>query len=311
MLIDLTGHLWNRDWIPPKMWESIAWKAAKKYWPERNPEDMARRAGQGRMDSTGETHYKDMETLGIDVMNILPLDYGFMWDEESAVSIEEINRVTCEVARNSNGKLTAFCGVDPRRPGAADLFKKTVAEWGAKGLELYTTAGYYPDDPRCTPMYKLAMEYDVPVCFQTGQGGLRYLKYGDPIHLDELAENNRDLTIIMEHSGGNLYSNMVWTAIDVAANKRNVYLDTTEYFPDAITDKEYFFRVLNIMIKRVGAHRILFGTHYPDLPLRHYIDWCELWNNIEDVGKDYNCIISPEQADLMRFGNAKRLLKLK
>jgi predicted TIM-barrel fold metal-dependent hydrolase len=87
-------------------------------------------------------------------------------------------------------------------------------------------------------------------------------------------------------------------------------LDVTEWFPEAFQDPAYFYRVLGIMLRRVGAHRILFGTHYPDRSKWMYEAWCDLWNSIEDRAKEHGLTISKEQADLMRFGNAARLLKL-
>lgn len=310
MLIDMTAHLWDQKWIPDRLKRDAAETASKRRFPPRDTAELYRKIAARAWDPSGATMVREMELLKIDAMNILPVDEAIMWDEEPEESIGEINRKSCLAMQKYPGKIYSFAGVDPRRAGAVKLFEKAVKEWGAKGLELYTTAGFYPTDRICYPFYEKARELNVPITFQTGQGHLRWLKYGDPIYLDDVAADFPELNLIMEHSGGNMYSGFVWTAIDVAANRPNVYCDLTEWQPYAVTDQPYFFRLLDIMRKRVGVHRILFGTHYPDARIKTYEPWADLWLRLVERAAEHGYDFSEEEAEMMRSGNAKRLLKI-
>ncbi len=62
------------------------------------------------------------------------------------------------------GRLYTFCGVNPRRPNALEILTTAVDQWGAIGLKLYSTNGFYPDDEKVVyPLYRFLQERDLPV----------------------------------------------------------------------------------------------------------------------------------------------------
>lgn len=49
--------------------------------------------------------------------------------------------------------IIPFIHIDPRRKGVLELLKKSVEEWGFKGVKLYPPLGYFPYDELLYPVY--------------------------------------------------------------------------------------------------------------------------------------------------------------
>ena len=112
------------------------------------------------------------------------------------------------------------------------------------------------------PMYEAMAEAKMPVIFHSGHsgmgsglrggGGLR-LKYSNPMHLDDVAADFPDMTIIIAHPS------WPWQdeALSVCLHKPNVYIDLSgwspKYFPPQL------IHYANTQLK----HKMLFGTDYP------------------------------------------------
>ena len=112
------------------------------------------------------------------------------------------------------------------------------------------------------PMYEVMAEDKLPVIFHSGHsgmgsgmrggGGLR-LKYSNPMHLDDVAVDFPDMTIIIAHPS------WPWQdeALSVCLHKPNVYIDLSgwspKYFPPQL------MQYANTQLK----HKMLFGTRLP------------------------------------------------
>jgi predicted TIM-barrel fold metal-dependent hydrolase len=155
----------------------------------------------------------------------MPMDHGFRVGDVGVVSIEEMNYRSCEIAAGSGGRIVSFCGVDPRRRGAVELLRKAVEEWGAKGLKLYPTNGFYPDDAElCYPLYEVVMEFGLPVLLHQGHSGRgQKSKFGHPMYVDAVAADYPELPLVLGHSGR--WEGWSREAFAVAIYKTNVYLD--------------------------------------------------------------------------------------
>ena len=94
---------------------------------------------------------------------MMPMDLGLTRDGEPPVDIFEQNADHARICARHPGRLYSFLGIDPRRPEAVDFFARGIEQWGMKGLKLYPPTGFYPYDPVCDPLYRRALEYDVPV----------------------------------------------------------------------------------------------------------------------------------------------------
>src|SRR5574337_145261 len=109
-------------------------------------------------------------------------------------------------------------------PGALGLFRKGLDEWGTAGLKLHPASGFFPYDPVCLPFFDLAGQRGVPVLVHTGPMVAPLLsRMAQPVHLDEVAADFPQTTIIMAHVG------LCWweEALSIAWHKPNVVLERT------------------------------------------------------------------------------------
>jgi predicted TIM-barrel fold metal-dependent hydrolase len=195
--------------------------------------------------------------------------------------------------------MMAFASIDPHkgRMGvreARDLIKAGVI----KGFKFHPTVqGFFPNDRIAYELYEVIAEHKLPAIFHSGHsgigtnmpggGGLR-LKYSNPIHIDDVAVDFPDMTIIIAHPSWPWQSE----ALSVCLHKPNVYIDLSgwspKYFPEELV------RYANGQLK----HKMMFGSDFPLIAPDRWI-------------KDFkNAAFKPEVHDLILKQNAIRALKL-
>lgn len=102
--------------------------------------------------------------------------------------------------------------------------KRAVEELGLKGFKMLPTyAHFYPNDPKLFPFYDTVQSLGVPIMFHTGISifkGSR-VKYGNPLFLDEVADEFPRLKIILEHGGRSFwYDRASW----LITRHENIYI---------------------------------------------------------------------------------------
>jgi predicted TIM-barrel fold metal-dependent hydrolase len=188
----------------------------------------------------------------------------FTVDTEFEIGRRRIpNEEVLDAAKANSDIMIAFGSVDPHK-GKMGLreVKRLIGE-GVGGFKFHPTCqGFFPNDRMAYPMYEAMAEAKMPVIFHSGHsgmgsglrggGGLR-LKYSNPMHLDDVAADFPDMTIIIAHPS------WPWQdeALSVCLHKPNVYIDLSgwspKYFPPQLVHYS------NTQLK----HKMLFGTDYP------------------------------------------------
>ena len=225
----------------------------------------------------------------------------FTVDSEAEMGITRImNEEVAEVAAENNDVLIPFASIDPHKGkmGVREA-RRLIEEFGVRGFKFHPTSqGFYPNDRMAYPLYEVIQAAGLPALFHTGQTGagagapggmgLR-LKYSNPLHLDDVAADFPDLTIIMAHPS------FPWQdeALAVATHKPNCFIDLSgwspKYFPPNLV------QYANTLLK----DRMLFGTDYPVLDPDRWL-------------KDFDQLpIKPEVRPLIMKENAIRMLKLR
>ena len=108
--------------------------------------------------------------------------------------------------------------------------------------------------PALKTIYSMAEDAGLPVTIHTGTSvfpGARN-RFGDPIHVDDVAIDFPDLKIVMAHGGRPLWTKTAWFLL---RRHRNVYLDLSGIPPSSILDA--FPRLEEI------ADRSMFGSDWP------------------------------------------------
>lgn len=208
-------------------------------------------------DRNGDKLVTKMDEAGIDKAIMLPLDFWLGCPQSDGISIEEKNSIYAEAVKRHNGRLLTHVGVDPRRENALEIMRKAVEKCGAIGLKLHPTAGFYPDDPVCAPLYKKALEYNIPLLIHSGNepAPLR-IKFSQPKHIDTVVAEFPDPKIIIAHAGHGWWQE----AIDLACVKPNVYVDFAGWQMEYLNGADYFYHPFRFAIDTLGPWRVLFGT---------------------------------------------------
>lgn len=298
MIIDFHRHLWS---------------LAERYASAR---DIAARGSVLKADVTspqdgGGTPQRvkdivaEMETAGVDKSVLLLADYGLRLGEPEA-SIWEENKLAADVAKDDE-HFIAFCGVDPRRKDAAEIFEKALTEWGAKGLKLHPCAGYSPSDPACGPLYELAGQHGVPVAVHSGPMASPLLsEWANPINVDQAAADFPGTNFVILHSGERCWFPV---ALDMARWKPNIYLELSLWQIEYTEDQENFTRTVQRIRKAIGLERVVFGSDLPGIAkVMSLVDWVGVFRALPGAAARHGGRITEADVTNMLGGNAARLL---
>ncbi len=154
-------------------------------------------------------------------------------------------------------RLIGFASVDPMSPKAPEILEQAVVDLGLKGLKLHPPLqDFFPNDEAVFGVYQKALDLNIPVVFHVGTtpfGNRCKLAQADPLLIDEVANCFPDLRIMLTHLG-TLWHNHAFMVVE---KHPNVYIDTAAYLYEIP-------KILDMnLVKRLGPHKIIFGTDYP------------------------------------------------
>jgi predicted TIM-barrel fold metal-dependent hydrolase len=188
----------------------------------------------------------------------------FSVDERLTGRPQVTNDAVIEFAAANPDIALAFVSIDPTRGASAIAEARRLVGTGAtRGLKLHPPVQqFFANDPIAYPLYEVFAEHKLPVLFHTGHsgigtgmpggGGIR-LKYGNPMHIDDVAVDFPDMPIILAHPS------FPWQdeAISVCLHKPQVYIDLSGWSP------KYFSPTLVRYANTLLKHKVLFGSDYP------------------------------------------------
>ncbi len=173
------------------------------------------------------------------------------------------------------------------------------------GLKLYT--GYqhfYPNDPRCLPVYALCMKYNVPVIFHSGDtlAGVvpnPKIKFSHPLHIDDIAADYPGLKIVIAHMG----NPWLIDCAEVIYKNPNVYADISGLVVGSDLDTPYGAMMrdkIHDLINYVGGdnHKLLYATDWPLAPMDVYVKFAKSLN------------LNANQQDQLFFKNAQKVFNI-
>ena len=223
----------------------------------------------------------------------------FTVDSEFEVGAKRIaNTEVAEAAAKNRDMMRAFASIDPHkgRLGVREA-KSLIRDGVISGFKFHPTCqGFFPNDRMAYQLYELIAEHELPAIFHSGHsgigtgmrggGGLR-LKYSNPIHLDDVAVDFPDMTIIIAHPS------WPWQdeALSICLHKPNVYIDLSGLSP------KYFPEQLLRYAQGPLKHKMLFGSDFPLIAPDRWI-------------KDFREVFKPEVHQAILKDNAVRVLGL-
>ena len=217
-----------------------------------------------------------------------------------ACILAELSHVTTGLCTNEQvrefchgrSRLIPFCDVNPNLYThlGRELRHKVETE-GFRGVKLYPTyQHYYLNDPRMYPLYQTAQELGIPVLIHTGSSvfqGSR-IKYGDPLHLDDVATDFPELNLVMAHSGRGFWYDR---AFFLSKLHPNLYMELSGLPPAKLMG--YFPELAR------NTDKVIFGSDWPGMP------WIR--RNMDAIGE---LPLSAAGLENILGGNAARILGL-
>jgi uncharacterized protein len=171
-----------------------------------------------------------------------------------------VNQFVAEYVKESPKRLIPCGSVHPRHTKNILADVEEILRLGIRMIKIHPPHQLlYPNDylrgvKELEIIYRAAEANGIPVMFHTGTSvfeGARN-KYGDPIHVDDVAVDFPKLKILLAHGGRPLWME---TAFFLLRRHANVYLDISGIPPKKLL--EYFPRLKEI------AFKTLFGTDWP------------------------------------------------
>lgn len=212
-------------------------------------------------------------------------------------NIELLNNRAAEIVAKYPDKFIGFATVDPRQGmSAVRELERCVKELGLRGLnlqpcfiQLEPTHRYY------YPLFAKCVELGIPVTLHAGvnYSNTHPIKYDHPLHIDEVACDFPELTIVASHTGWPWIPEIV----AVARKHPNVYMDLGGISPKYIAKPgsgwEVFFQFANTLLQ----DQVLYATDWPIMSPERSI------NEIKELG------FKGQVVDKILFKNAKTLLE--
>ena len=189
--------------------------------------------------------------------------------------------------------FVGFWGIDPHK-GMQSVreITRAVQELGMRGIATDPYLAHIPPhDARYYPLYSKCCELDVPVFITTApppQVPRAVMDYIDPRHVDIVARDFPELTLIMSH-GGYPFVN---EAIFACMRNANVYMDLSEYELAPMADA--YVHAINMSI----ADKVVFASAHPFVEQEEAI---RIYQNMK---------FTDEVRQKVMYGNAARILGL-
>ena len=198
---------------------------------------------------------KYMDSIGVDravlINYVAPEVMGFT---------PEVNQWVADYCKEDPKRLIPCGSVHPRHTKNVEVDMEQLIRRGIRLIKIHPPHQLlFPNDylsgvRELETIYSMAQNAGIPVMVHTGTSIFPNArnKYGDPIHLDDVAVDFPKLKILMAHGGRPLWMN---TSFFLLRRHKNIYLDISGIPPKSLL--EYFPRLEEI------ADRTLFGTDFP------------------------------------------------
>ena len=313
--IDAHIHILDADWVPEGMRRAWARQAAGRRLPDRDPEDLFERVSRGQSDPDGDRTMAAFDRVGVRAAVVPVVDWTVVGRPAGThLPIRALNARHEQLAARHPGRLFHCAGVDPRHADAKDIATEALDAAHCRGLKLYPAAGWQADDDAHDWVYDLLEERAGVAVFHTSPLG------GDPLvtpnsrpaALAPVLARHPNLSFVFAHAGFEAW----WLeALDIAHGWRSCYLEVSLWQHLADRDHAEFRRRMALVIDRLGAHRVLWGSDSIRGPLsdpdgEDLQRWLDQFSSLASSYEGTPPVVGREEIDLMLAGNAVRLYRL-
>jgi predicted TIM-barrel fold metal-dependent hydrolase len=216
---------------------------------------------------------------------ILPMDMAYMGAGKVKEDIDEQHNELARIAKDPrySDTIIPFAHVEPRRPEALNRLKLLVEEHDFKGVKIYPTLGYRPDDKvLMDEIYPYMVEQDIPLMAHCSPGSVNSKDMSrdqahalaDPDNYKKVMKSFPDLRICLAHFGGigewRRHINETRDPANPTWLKKIRELITNSKYPNLFTDISYTIfnfhenvPLLKILMEdKKILEKVLFGSDF-------------------------------------------------
>ncbi len=199
-------------------------------------------------------------------MNKTGIDFTIMANFAPAKIIHKNNTWSIEIGRQHKN-LVSLVSFHPDMEEPMDKLMEEYMLKGAKGIKFHPMAqGFAPDDDRLSIVYKMCGDTAFPVVFHCGRvSNARLNNYADIDRIVPVIKKYPKTPFVLTHmADGN-----IGDVFKLADMYENVYFDTSIVitgYPPLLKVNEPSWphnEVVEYVIKKIGADRVIFGSDYP------------------------------------------------
>ena len=204
------------------------------------------------------------------IVNFHEHPYDGVGEENASLGIDRMvllgdrdtNDLVCEMAAREPDRYVPFYRADVNDiPRSCEELRHYVANRGVRGVKFQPLfQKIMPNDPKLYPFYEVCQELRAIVLFHAGVVAFpaHYVRFGNPVCVDDVAWDFPDLRICIAHLGGN-YS---YEALVICSNHPNVYMDTAylDFFCDRSLPKVEPIELIQRAVRFCGPEKILFAS---------------------------------------------------
>ena len=229
----------------------------------------------------------DLDRRGVDLAVITGRDC------ETTYGAKSNNESVIEFVKKFPNKFFGFIGLDPHKGMQAVYeLRSAVQDLGLHGAAIDPyLAQIYANEARYYPVYTKCAELNLPVFVTMApppQVAGAIMDYADPRHIDQVARDFPELTIIMSHGGYPYVNESVYACLRNA----NVYMDFSEYERAPMAD--VFVQAMSTIIQ----DKVLLASAHPFIELADALDAYASFPLSDEVRRK------------VMYGNAARVLGL-
>jgi len=214
---------------------------------------------------------KEMDDAGIEVSTLLMMDMEFCpkfgdgmtsFEQQLVETIEAVEKVNQVYGRT---RMLPFIAADPRRKDIVKIVLNALQSSLFKGVKIYPTMGFIPDDPTLYPIYEYCIATRTPVTAHCQNGGIPglqgYHHLAHPERWRTVLSQFPDLTLNLAH---NDCTGSPWQPViaDLIMEYPNVYTDVSYDTEMLYMPARYFRSVKKILNTPKIQDRLLYGTDW-------------------------------------------------
>ncbi len=187
------------------------------------------------------------------------VDYACILAEMSHVTTGACTNEQVREFCRGRSRLIPFCDVNPHlNTDLGEALRRRVGDEGFRGVKLYPTyQHFYLNDVRLYPLYQAAQELGIPVLIHTGSSVFKgsRIKYGDPLLLDDVANDFPSLNLVMAHAGRGFWYDRAYV---LSRRHPHVYMEISGLPPSKLLT--YFPELAR------NTDKVIFGSDWPGMP---------------------------------------------